>query len=476
VVVFEGVIGSIDEGLRWEHTVEDLKQGYGYDSFPKGMTALQEALYQTITRRFVKSSVLHVTEVAPKFTNDEGMDEEAAHEYEQSVRIYGYNDYKASDGSAAAVAAVAEAVGAGKAVDTEWTELQLEKGLMSKEDADIFGVNCVVSKTLLNPSEEALYTYGFTGLAAEELKKVYRVRQTPFNSLKTGLGGQLTALHEEYGFLRWYVLSDGSFYFYHVRDREEDLWTDAHVKDTQEKSAVFLPGIYDMSPSGTRVIRCPFISFVSPTTTVVFQSRFMKGTLISFFYPPKTNAFLVITAKVEFATVEDKNSMELTCIDLPTHEVEIDTETGKVKVTPSGRKELAKLPEEEADTEKASTPWVERVRTVGRYLNKKPACSWVQLVHRYVWGGIRRDRWPADAVITEKMALEALKEWNPEYFDADGEYMSRGNSIENKKTGIGGRTKIRVPILAVGDKIKYRVPFQPDYPDDQGVKVEEQQP
>jgi hypothetical protein len=81
-------------------------------------------------------------------------------------------------------------------------------------------------------------------------------------------------------------------------------------------------------------------------------------------------------------------------------------------------------------------------------------------------GYIRRDRWPEGTIVTEKMILEMLKEWNPEYFEEGGEYMSRGNSIENDAAGIGTRTGIRVPMLREGDIVIYRQPIQSKYPED----------
>jgi hypothetical protein len=86
------------------------------------------------------------------------------------------------------------------------------------------------------------------------------------------------------------------------------------------------------------------------------------------------------------------------------------------------------------------------------------------------------ENWPEGQVFTELLAISALKEWNPGYFDPAGKYMKRsdakrGSSIENAPTGIGGRTGIMVPWLKAGeDKIVIRHPFQAEYPDDEEVK------
>jgi hypothetical protein len=97
--------------------------------------------------------------------------------------------------------------------------------------------------------------------------------------------------------------------------------------------------------------------------------------------------------------------------------------------------------------------------------------SWENIVRNRVLNNTRIDRFPDGAIINEKLALEKLKEWNPDYFDAGKEYMARGNSIENNAAGIGGRTGIKVPWLKIGDKIVVRRPFQAEYPEDAKVVV-----
>jgi hypothetical protein len=290
--------------------------------------------------------------------------------------------------------------------------------------------------------------------------------------MRDALGDQLSALQGHYPFLRWYMLPDGNFFFYHVKDTDEDIWSDPFVKERQ-KEPVPLPAIYDMTPAGTRVIRCPFISFIGPMSTVLFQSRYSIGTLTSFFYPVKTNAFLVVLAKIDFATVQDNNVMELTCVDLPSEEVIVDEASGEIIVrdrgTPIETPESAKLPEE------SSLWWFEKDLTV---VISSPGplgaeTRWDSIVKNKVH--VEPNRWPEEELPDEKKKLTALKEWNPEYFDEGGVYMLRGKntaygeSIENMPSGIGGRTGIKVPWLLAGDKIVVRHPFQPEYPEEKKV-------
>jgi hypothetical protein len=467
VMYFKGIIGTMEDGLRWNHTEDDLVKGYGDSDFPEDFSEIEEVLFQFVTRRFIRPSVQHTAETVRNFTNKEALADIVEKQFEQKIKIYGYKDYPGSGAdSASELRNLAATV---TASDTEWSDLPvLENGIMSVENANKFGVICAVSQTLRSMGANALYGYGLTEEQAAVLKPI---PPTSFDNMQDTLGGQLVAIQQSYPFLRWYVLTDGNFFFYHEKDADTDLRSDPFIKDMQKENARFLPAVYDMTPSGTRTIRCPFISFISSMMTVIFQSRFTLGTLVSYFYPVETNAFLVITAAIEFATVQDNNVMELMCVDLPPQEIMFDEDTGQVKVKePEGPTEtpaVAKL------QQLRNMEWIKKELTV--VTHKRGATdtdsSWSNLVKNEVIPNVRPERFPEPVEYTETMALELLKEFNPAYFEKGGEYMLRGNSIENDASGIGGRTGIKVSWLKKGDKVIVPYPVQPEYPDDQEVVV-----
>jgi hypothetical protein len=195
---------------------------------------------------------------------------------------------------------------------------------------------------------------------------------------------------------------------------------------------------------------------------------------VSYYYPLKTNAFLVIIATIEFSTVQDDNLMELMCVDLPPHEVEV-SETGEITVkelkNPDETPEVAKMQQQR------NLQWTEK--TLNVVLHKTGATNtdsrWANIVEKELKPSFRPENWPEGQLFSEALALGALKDWNPDYFDPDGKYMKRsdtvyGKSIENTPSGIGGRTGIEVPWLKAGeDKIIVRYPFQSEYPDDEKV-------
>jgi hypothetical protein len=273
------------------------------------------------------------------------------------------------------------------------------------------------------------------------------------------------------------MLNDGTYYFYHDKETDQDLWTDPFIKEQQER-AVVLPAVYDITPAGIRTIRCPFISWINPTMTVLFSSRFSKGTFTSYFYPVKTKAFAVLTVTVAFATVSDENEMEMACVDISEKDAPvIDPATGEIK--PKPLEEPDETPEAAKMQEQGSLQWTEKTLEV--VLRKTEADNtdnrWAGIVEKELQPSFRPENWPEGEVFTEELALNALKEWNPDYFDPGGEYMKRsdavhGRSLENDITGIGGRTGIEVPWLKAGDKIIVRYPFQSEYPDDDKVVME----
>jgi hypothetical protein len=474
VTCFKGIIGTLENGLRWDLKEKDLIPGYDDPEFPKDYSEIEEVLFQFVTRRFIRASVQHIAEMVQDFTNQEAISRIAEKKFKQKVRIYGFKNY--DDAGANAVSRLQSSIMMLSKIptDTEWTELPLlDNGIMSVGNANKFGVICAVSRTLRSMPANSLYGVGLTDEQAAALRPI---PATPFDDMQDTLGGQLAAIRQHYPFIRWYELTDGSFYFYHEKDTDKDLWSDPFIKEMQKDNTRFLPAVYDITPSVPRTIRCPFISFISPMTTVVFQSRFTLGALAGYYYPPRTDAFLVITAAVEFATVQDSNLTELMCVDLPPHEIEV-SDAGEIMV-----KELEQTdetPEVAKMQRQRNLQWIEK--TLDIVLHKAGATDtdsrWANIVEKELKPSFRPENWPEGQVFTEKLALTALKDWNPDYFDPDGKYMKRSNSvygrsIENAPTGIGGRTGIEVPWLRAGeDKIVVRYPFQSEYPDDEKVVV-----
>jgi hypothetical protein len=175
--------------------------------------------------------------------------------------------------------------------------------------------------------------------------------------------------------------------------------------------------------------------------------------------------------------VGDENEMSMTCTDIAEKDAPtVDPATGEIIPKP------AESPDDTPDKAKLqethSLQWIEKTLEVALQKTGPAATdsTWANIVEKEVQPLFKPENWPEGQVFTPTLALEALKKWNPDYFDPDKEYMKRSNaiygeSIENMDTGIGGMTGIKVPWLKVGDKIVVRSPFQSEYPDDEKVTV-----
>jgi hypothetical protein len=443
---FKGVAGGLDTGLRWNHTADELITGFRDAAFPEGLAEIAAYLFQYVTKRFVRSGIVHRQRTKKSAVETGGKKE---YRYTQAVEINR---------------------------DGNWITVTPDgNGLMSDADAEKYGTRCYCSRILRSRPANGLYGYGLT---EEEARALRPIPPAPFNDLQDAIGVQLNALQQHFPFLRWFALNDGSYFFYHEEETDQDLWTDPFIKEQQKEEAVILPAVYDITPSGIRTIRAPFISWVSPATTVLFGSRFNKGTFTSYFYPVRTKAFLVITASISFATADDVNEMEMRCVDIDGKEAPvIDPATGRIEIKPEAVSD--ETPDEAKLPPQRNLQWIEKTLDIA--LRKTGAADtdsrWANIVEKELKPSFRPENWPEGQMFTEALALGALKDWNPDYFDPGGAYMKRsdavyGRSIENDPSGIGGRTGIEVPWLKAGeDKITVRYPFQAEYPEDEKAAV-----
>jgi len=88
VTYFKGIVGSMEAGLRWNHTEADLVKGYKDPEVPRDLSEMEEVLFQFITRRFIRSSVLHIAETEQNFTNQEALSDKTGKQFEQQIRQF----------------------------------------------------------------------------------------------------------------------------------------------------------------------------------------------------------------------------------------------------------------------------------------------------------------------------------------------------------------------------------------------------
>jgi signal peptidase I len=233
---------------------------------------------------------------------------------------------------------------------------------------------------------------------------------------------------------------------------------------------------------------------------VLFESRFSIGTLVSFFYPVKTNAFLVIIADVEFATVQDINMMTLMCVDQPRVEIGKEEEPDDKDKNEDEDDTIEVGKDDLPDVVKSQlkrNQWYEQEIEIFKYTTQSPYAlggkdsMWFNVVHLKQKPEIDLKAW-TEGQPTEAQILEAVMKWTRErhgeatwqkwmnrrsYFSNPDGGKSRENTAKqwpgmpDVLEGIGARNRVEVPWLYPEDVIIIRIPFRPEHLYDEKDKV-----
>ena len=77
-----------------------------------------------------------------------------------------------------------------------------------------------------------------------------------------------------------------------------------------------LPAVYNINIDAVATIVCPFFTFIQPFQYIEFASRYALTSLVSYYasYDPTIYRFLVISANISFATVDDVNEVHITAV------------------------------------------------------------------------------------------------------------------------------------------------------------------
>lgn len=77
-----------------------------------------------------------------------------------------------------------------------------------------------------------------------------------------------------------------------------------------------LPAVYNINIDAVATIVCPFFTFIQPFQYVEFASRYALTSIVSYYaqYKPTISRFLVISASISFATVDDVNEVHITAV------------------------------------------------------------------------------------------------------------------------------------------------------------------
>jgi hypothetical protein len=434
VTYFQGIIGTMEESLWWNHENVPVDSNYGQSGFDMAhYSEIEKVFLMLVTRRFIRPSIVHRIER-----------DGAA----QKVVIYGYNDDTGSRSG--------------------WTELPLDgSGVLSWEDAEKFGVVCAVSDYLKNAEANKVRSYTPDGVVVLGDNTVI-----PVIEQQSTLGAQMVKIRQCYPDIRWYEMSNGSYYIYHDAESEDALFRTAFVRLLRRDNLVTLPAIYDMTFEGTRQIRCPFISFISPLQTVRFRSRYSIGTLVGYYYHPKEgdDFYLVLQSQVEFSTTGEENTMTLVCTDAPSEEA--------MNAIEEAEAEQERAEEQVTQEQQKRNRWYrETIELVPFVMGKRTNSSWSQVALINLIQNVGSDEDPAWVEEHRSLADEnirtamlQLKKWNLGYFGGEGGTQGRRYDLETAIYGFDPSDPgQRFPVIYPGEKIDVRLPWRAVYPDDAEV-------
>jgi hypothetical protein len=509
---FNGIIGTAETGLLWSHTEEDLiKTTADFEPDKNGKPYLYQELYQWITRRFIRPDILH--RVVTKY-DAEGRIVPG----EQRVYIYDLAGYRkklqppdippwkpgelaAAQPSeaapwkveAAAQQALASAAGIGAPVPgaaapeeqpgAEWEELALVDGILSEDDAELFGLPCRLSARLLSFAMTEKPAYGAVHAdSGTLLPRQIVLTDDPRNTIAS----QINAFQDAYGCLRYFVMPDGGYYFYHEDEQKEDLFMNTRIQGLLAannggvRRAYVLPAVYDIAYGGTRTIRCPFFHLIAPMTVLFFSARYYTGSLVGFYYRPekKDAKYLVLQASIEFATDGEENTMTLMCVDYPDDKPPF-LEDGKpvFELSDGDKKALAPgRPAREAAWETINLVVTPYARMKRRKIAEQTLERWLDIIHHclllplgypsgLLWRMYWKDYLDKSRAWVYKRALSDLKEWNPAYFTAGrlAEPSPENREWEVLTRGAEDGPVLAVPVLKPEEAVVYRWPWMPSY-------------
>jgi hypothetical protein len=434
VTLFECVVGTLHTGMTWQHSMSDLLNGYGDITFPtEDMSPVERVLFMLITRRFPSANLVY------DFTPGTSV-----------LKVY--QPYKTSLG---------ETLFGDATIDNPGRVYLDPGGCLSPEDALVFGVQCFVSEKLRSTSVNTSDPFIRSFMTADTRVVVESAME---GAQQDHLINQLEAIERLSPNIRWYMFTNGDFFFYDVDEEAEDLFNDIEVKMRQRKQIVTLPAIYDMTVDGLRQVRAPFHGFINPLTTVLVNARYNLGTMVGFFYPKQRHFWLmVITQKVEFSTTGDENMMELSCIDVdPGSAPSYDPDTGKITIE-SG--ELARKMQERfkkfdftiENKEVYYTTGARSLEYFAKIMVYSAKSKW--LANKWALAG---------KVPTIPLAIKVLLERNKDLLDTQAR-RDRGMSPEYEtykhqfeELGVTFVPYIYEDFEGKRDVIKYRIPWDPD--------------
>ena len=311
ITTFQCIVGAMDYGFRWTLPGAELREYFEKPTnFPADTeyTQVEKLFFTYMTCRFFRPGVTYRIYDSRR---DPAYDQTREDLLKVEVFDYDAEKHKFIDSEEQRA----------KTIEKRWTEIPMSGvQLLNPEDAALLGVAVNVTDRVRQMSRENVVA---TTVPNEESGAVHWAERFQGITFQEREGAQMIEIQTNiYPDIRWYRQMNGDFFVYHKDEAIEEV---VRVLDSDRKKNVgrartlrplLLPAIYDVTFSGTRTIRCPFISLISPGQQVGFAAKYNISDIVGYFYPHgKDMWFLVIIADVEFDTDGETNMMTLMCVD-----------------------------------------------------------------------------------------------------------------------------------------------------------------
>lgn len=192
-------------------------------------------------------------------------------------------------------------------------KLETEEGILNEKDANAYGVKVFMSDYVKNGHPE--YPERYNPQPAEDGGTKKKITILPSKKITRAFENIRDAGFPTLCFIPCF---DGNYIAYDI----DEARTPSALSNSEDLQKILpkstrIPAVYSMTFGATRTIKCPFFKLLYPLQEITFQSKYNLSTVIGYFYQPGIgeDKFYCIRCEVEFATVEDVNTMTLVNVD-----------------------------------------------------------------------------------------------------------------------------------------------------------------
>lgn len=194
-------------------------------------------------------------------------------------------------------------------------KVDAETGLMSKEDAEDFGV-----KVYLSEGAKAIaFPKTLDSEGKEVPKKIYF-------ELGYTIGHTMTRIISFLGnSLEYRFTNNGNVLVYSTNEADKIDELAKSFKEVYKETVLTsvyrsaLPAVYNINIDAIATITCPFFTFIEPFQEIEFSSRYALTSMVDYYaeFAPTINRFIATKVSVSFATVENVNETQITAVSVP---------------------------------------------------------------------------------------------------------------------------------------------------------------